>query len=111
MNKHTCNVTPKLQISSLRCIEGLARAAREQVRDRERIKTFEAYMEGRSTKAPVLVEAHFERLVTLEKRAHLNCSLNELQIFRTNRQLSVLIEHCLFRSLTLLFHNQKQVFF
>ena len=40
--------------------------------DRERIKTFEAYMGGRNRiSATVLVEAHFERLVMAEKRAHL----------------------------------------
>ena len=60
-----------MQISDLRYIEELSQIAREQIHDRERITTFEAYITGRSTKATVLVEEHFERLVILEKCAHL----------------------------------------
>ena len=56
----------------LRCIEGLSQAAREQIRDRERIRTLEVHMNYRNhTRATVLVEAHFERLVIMvEKGAH-----------------------------------------
>ena len=62
----------------LRCIEGLSRIAREQIRDRERMRTFEMFMPGRNhANATVLVEAHFERLVRLEKGAHSpQCSIN-----------------------------------
>ena len=62
-----------MQVYDLRHIDGLARAAREQIRDRERMRTFEVFMNRRNhIKATVLAERHFERLVILEKRAHIN---------------------------------------
>ena len=66
----THNATLELQIHGFRCIEGLARAAREQIRDREHMRTFEVYVGNISPRPTVLVEAHFERLVMVEKRAH-----------------------------------------
>ena len=71
--------TTKLQMCGLRCIEESVQAAREQIRDRERMRTFEMYMCLRNHQnATVLVEAHLKRLVILDKRAHLNCSLRIL---------------------------------
>ena len=62
-----------MQIYGLRCIEGLPQAARELIRDRERMRTMEVHMGRRNHRNPtVLVEAHFERLVIAEKRAHPN---------------------------------------
>ena len=63
-NKRIRNASAKLQVSKLRYIEGLAQAAREQIRDRERMRTFEVYVSGRNhTNATMLVEAHFGLLV------------------------------------------------
>ena len=53
----------KLQMSGLRCIDGLARAAREQIRNRERMRTLEVVVGRHHATPTVLVEAHFERLV------------------------------------------------
>ena len=58
-------------MSNLHSIEELAQAAREQIRDRERMRTFEVYMGRNDRKPTILVEAHFERLVMCEKGAHL----------------------------------------
>ena len=61
-----------LQLCDLRCIEGLAQAAREQIRDGERMRTLVVYMNFRNHSRPtVLVETHLERLVMPEKRTHL----------------------------------------
>ena len=66
--KLTRNATPHLQILNVRCIEGLSQVAREQIRDRKRMQTLEILMNGRNqTNTLVHVEAHFERLVMLEK--------------------------------------------
>ena len=51
-------------------IEGLARVAREQIRDRERMRTFAMYADRNHARATVLAEAHFERLV-IHSTAHL----------------------------------------
>ena len=71
VNELTRNAIAMLQISYIFCLEGLAQVAREQIRDRERMRTLEVHLDGRNHSNPtVLVEAHFERLVMSEKEAH-----------------------------------------
>ena len=65
------NATSKLQIYGLRSTEGLSQIAREQIRDRERMRTLLVQVGCSYPIVPtVLVEAHFERLVMAEKCAH-----------------------------------------
>ena len=73
----------------LRCIEGLAQAAREQIRDRERMRTLEMHAGGNHTSVTVSIEAHFERLVMVEKGVH-----SYLRIFSsTSLKVSALREN------------------
>ena len=86
-------------MSDLRCIEGLSQAAREQIRDRERTRTLEVNLDGRSNRnATVLVVAHFERLIMAGKEVRLDSKffLRSVSNFqgqkatnRVNRALSV----------------------
>ena len=95
----------------LRCVEGLAQAAREQIRDRERMRTLSAVAVRHNHRDPaVLVEAHFGRLVMSEKRAHLQLRMfYQPQNFRAKRELIALIERyqCTICPLTLACDNLK----
>ena len=58
-------------MSDLNSIEGLSRIAREQIRDRQRIRTLEVHMSYSSQmEATVLVEEHFKRLVMTGEGVH-----------------------------------------